>query len=172
MPLGVTPCPVPDGTALAAYREQGAFTDCYRIALEGEFAQSAYVEAFYTTWLFKLERLILARFINRPSTDAEAAALARGATDNFAAWRVEHRGEREILLSDFVGRTRSWLMSAPADPGRGTLLYFGSAIVPTAITGTDRREIGWTFRALSRFHHWYSIALLAAARSRLRRKQH
>ncbi len=169
MPFNITPCPVPDGTALAAYREQGAVTDCFRAELNGSYSHSAYVEAFYTTWLFRLERLILARVVARPSTDAEAAALARGDADQFAAWRVEHRGEREILLSDFMGRTRSWLMSTSDTTIQGTRLYFGSAIVPAQATPDGQRMISWQFRALSRFHYWYSIALLACARRRLRR---
>jgi len=96
---------------------------------------------------------------------AEAAELAQGRRDGFAAWTVEARATDQILLSDFQGRTRSWLMMELLADG-GTRLLFGSAIVPTQAADGERR-IGWGFRALGRFHHFYSLALLASARRRL-----
>jgi hypothetical protein len=75
--------------------------------------QARYVEAFYTTPLFKVERLLLAWFAARPSTDAEAQRLAAGEIATFAAWSVEAREADQLLLCDFKGRTRSWLMSTP-----------------------------------------------------------
>src|SRR4051812_28810807 len=91
-----------------------------------------FVEAFYTTAVFKLERLLLRVFAARPSTDGQAGKLARGELSSFAAWSVEGRAPDQLLLSDFSGRTRSWLMvSASDEPGLAcTRLYFGSAVVP------------------------------------------
>jgi hypothetical protein len=60
--------------------------------------------------LFKLERLLLARLVSKSSTDAQAGQLACGTLDSFAAWSVEERREDQLLMCDFPGRTRSWLM--------------------------------------------------------------
>jgi hypothetical protein len=159
---------LPPGALLAAYRESGAFTDGYVATLDRPIALAAYVDAFYTTPLFKLERLILAAFAKRPSTDLQARQLATGQLDSFAAWRVEARSAEQILLADLSGRTRSWLMVAPADGG-GTLLYFGSAVVPLADPATGQRRMGFAFRALLGFHTLYSRALLFSARRKLTR---
>ena len=58
--------------------------------------------------------------------------------EKFAAWHVENRSENEILMCDFRGRTRSWLMVAPVSTvsDARTRLYFGSAVVPR----TRKRE--------------------------------
>jgi hypothetical protein len=160
---------MPADALLAAYRARGAFTDCYATESEGEVTLERYVTAFYTTLPFRAERLILHLALSRPSTDAEAAALAAGRLDRFAAWRVEERRADQLLLADLQGRTRSWLMVAPAgDAGRArTRLYFGSAIVPVTDPATGRPEMGAAFRALRGFHHHYSVLLLAAARRRV-----
>ena len=86
--------------------------------------------SFYTTWLFKLERFILRRLVNKPSTDAEAFELARGERASFAAWSVEARVTDQIVMCDFLGRTRSWFMVEAIEGGKATRLYFGSAVVP------------------------------------------
>jgi hypothetical protein len=160
----VRACALPDDALLARYAGTGAYTDCYATDLARPVAQADYVEAFYVGRLFRLERWLLARFLHRPSTDAEAKALATGARDTFAAWHVEDRRADQLLLCDLAGRTRSWLMVAPH--GAGTRLYFGSAVVPRAgRTG----GLGFAFHALAGFHTLYSRALLSAARSRLAR---
>jgi hypothetical protein len=126
-----------------------------------------YVEAFYTTWLFKLERFILAWLVDKPSTDSQARALARAELESFAAWSVEARAGNQLLMCDFQSRTRSWLMveAAPAS----TRLYFGSGIVPVVDRASGRKRLGAGFRILLGFHQVYSRALLAAARARLAR---
>ena len=127
----ILPCPLPDASLLSRYRlQQGAYTDCYSTEIDGGVSQAEFVEAFYTTWVFKLERTILKWAVARPSTDAQAALLAQGGLDAFSAWTVEDRREDQLLLCDMHGRTRSWLMAAPAESGNGTRLYFGSAVVP------------------------------------------
>ena len=56
----ILPCPLPDGSLLSRYRlQQGAYTDCYSTEIAGSVSQAEFVEAFYTTWVFKLERAIL-----------------------------------------------------------------------------------------------------------------
>jgi hypothetical protein len=169
--LRITATALPPQGLLAAYRDRGAFTDCYVTTLDRPLTLAAYVDAFYTTPLFKLERLILAAFAKRPSTDLQARQLAIGEVDSFAAWRVEAREPDQILLADMTGRTRSWLMVVPARDGDsgGTRLYFGSAVVPVAHPATGQRRMGFVFSALLGFHKLYSRALLSSARRKLTR---
>ena len=160
--MQVTPCAVPPDTLLANWRCTGAYVDCYVTESERAIALPEYVEAFYTTPLFKVERLILRLLVSRPSSDKDARALAAGNANTFAAWKVEERRADQILLADVSGNTRSWLMVAPASDGQRTRLYFGSAVVPGS-TG----ELGWPFRLLLGFHKRYARALLRAAQRRL-----
>jgi hypothetical protein len=154
----VRACALPEQSLLAKYARPGAYTDCYSAEIARTVSAAEYVEVFYTGSLFKLERLLLARIAFRPSTDEHAKELALGIRDTFAAWRVEERSAEQLLMRDFSGRTRSWLMVIPAGSG-GSRLYFGSAVVP----------MGFRFKALLGFHKLYSRALLDAARSRLAR---
>jgi hypothetical protein len=153
-------------------RERGAYTDCYAAETPQAVSHAEYVEAFYTTWVFKLERLILGLLVSRPSTDAEARHLALGERDKFAAWSVEARAPDQLLLADFVGRTKSWLM-VEKNEGRGsggTRLYFGSAVMPVRDRKTGRSSLGAVHAALLGFHKLYSRVLLRAARARLLRQ--
>ena len=111
----------------------------------------------------------MAWFVSRPSSDAEAKRLAAGELDSFAAWSVEARSVNQLLMCDFQGRTRSWLMVAPVQGGgpAATRLYFGSAVVPTVNKATGHADLGATYRALLGFHKVYSRVLLSAASSRL-----
>lgn len=161
MSSSIQPCPLPDNALLNKYRRDGGYTDCYMTEISIPVSHAQYVNAFYTTTLFKLERFILTWTVSKPSTDTQAKQLADGTRDAFAAWTVEERIEDQLLMCDFVSRTRSWLMVAPLE--KGTRLYFGSAIVSK--TGKSTVELG--YRALIGFHKMYSVALLYAARSRL-----
>ena len=160
---------LPAHALLRRYLRDGHYADCYVVEVPVAVSQAEFVEAFYTTPLFKLERAVLAAAAGKPSTDDEARALARGERDAFAAWTVEDRSDTQLLLADFMGRTRSWLM-AEADGRGGTRLYFGSAIVLKRDRDTGRTSIGTGFGLMLGFHKLYSRALLAAARSRLRHK--
>jgi hypothetical protein len=165
----IQPCALPDDALLLSYAREGAYADCYVTDIGRVVSHAEYVEAFYTTAVFKLERLLLAAFAARPSTDAQAAALARGQLDTFAAWNVEARATDQLLLRGFQGRTRSWLMSAPATHPLGTRLFFGSAVVPVVDRRSGQARMGAAFRALLGFHKLYSRVLLQAAVSRLER---
>ena len=135
-----------------------------------DVSHAEFVEAFYTTWLFKLERWILARFVARPSTDAEARALALGQGHRFAAWTVEQRAPDQVLLQDFTGRTCSWLMTkAAAEPG-STLLYFGSVVTSVRDASTGRPSLGPVHGRLIGFHRLYSRMLIGAAVRKLAQK--
>lgn len=162
--MSPTPCAVPDGSLLSRYRNGADFTDCYTTAIERRITHSDFVRAFYTTWLFKVERWIL-RVVGKPSTDRDAAQLACGAANAFAAWTVEARAPDQLLLCDFLGNTRSWLMVVPQ--GASTSLYFGSAVVARVDRRTGKRALGTSFRLLLGFHRVYSRALLRCARRRL-----
>lgn len=159
-------CPLPPDAALKAYAGSGAYTDCYAVVLPRVITQVEYVEAFYTTPVFKVERWLIAKFLSRPSTDVQAQQLAQGGLNSFAAWSVEQRTSNELVLS--AGRTRSWLMASHA-PGLGsTKLYFGSAVVPRrGAAATARSGMGWQFKAMLGFHRLYSRILLGAACRRL-----
>lgn len=163
------PCEIPQTAFLRACQEGGAYADCYVTEVETLVSQSAFVEAFYTTALFKVERAILKQLANKPSTDIEARQLGEGTTGAFAAWRVERRSSDQLLLADFTGRTKSWLMAMPVGGAAGssrTRLYFGSAVIPRIDARTGVRKMGFAFGALLGFHRLYSRLLLKAARSR------
>jgi hypothetical protein len=167
--FGISATALPAHALLCAYRDRGAYTDCYVTTLDRPLTLAGYVDAFYTTPLFKLERLILAALAKRPSTDLQARQLAIGQIDSFAAWRVEGRQADQILLADMTGRTRSWLMVAPAGDGDGTQLHFGSAVLPVSDPAGGPRRMGFVFGALLGFHKLYARALLLSARRRLTR---
>lgn len=162
-------CPLPPGSLLSAYQAHGAYADCYATDVAGVVTHEAYVAAFYTSPVFKVERTILKWVVAKPATDAQARRLAAATLDQFAAWRVEKRAPNELLLTDYLGRTRSWLMVAPMQMagGAATRLYFGSAVVPPASGKPGREAMGPLFRALLGFHKLYSVVLLRAARSRV-----
>lgn len=146
---------------LQEYRRKGAYTDCFATNVAQSYTHARYVEAFYTTWVFKLERVILKFAISRPSTDGEARELAQRKRETFAAWSVEGRAVNQVLMRDeFTGRTRSWLMSESIPSG--TRLYFGSAVVPRRDGTLPRR-----FSLLLGLHRLYSRILLGAARRRI-----
>ncbi len=153
---------LPASALLNKYSKEGIYTDCYTTGVPTTVALTQYVAAFYTTPIFKLERFILKWAVSRPSsTDADAKRLAAGETDTFAAWQVEERSSNQLLMSDFQGRTRSWLMVEPNESaGAGTRLYFGSAVVPA----TDSSTLPLGFSVLLGFHKIYSEVLLVSAR--------
>lgn len=160
-PGPISETPLPPGALLARYGGAGGYADCFTLAVPGRVTQAAFVEAFYTTPLFRLERLVLALLVARPSTDRAARALAAGESDRFAAWTVEGRTEDQILLCDFLGSTRSWLSTAPGSEGT-TILHFGTAVVPRKGRGMDPG-----FRVMLPLHRLYARALLRAAARRV-----
>jgi len=169
--FGIKKCTVLENTLLSDYSKVGNYTDCYTTDIPGQISFPEFIFAFYTTPLFKLERLILNFTISRPSTDMQAKQLANGVSDRFAAWHVEKRNDNEILMCDLVSRTRSWLMAVPAHDTSQTRLYFGSAVVPRQHTKAEEPSLEFGFRALLGFHQIYSVFLLSSARWRLLRQK-
>lgn len=160
--------PLPDDALLCRYLNRG-YTDCFLTEVAGRVELAQYVEAFYNTQVFRIERHILKWIASRPSTDADVLRLADGSADRFAAWTVEDRADDQLLLSDFRGHTRSWLRVA--DIGKpetaATRLYFGSAVLARQGNEPGDLTLGLSYRALLGFHRVYSRVLLRAARARL-----
>jgi len=163
-------CEIPLSATLLTAQEQDAYADCYSTDIRGSVSLAEFVEAFYTTSLFKVERKLLAWFAGKPATDDDAARLGAGTASSFSAWKVESRSNEQLLLADFTGRTKSWLMAVPVCSPRqpeATRLYFGSAVLPQRSSRPGAPAMGFAFHALSGFHKLYSKGLLQAARSRL-----
>lgn len=163
---GIHPCELPVNALLRVYTDAGDYTDCFATEISRRVTHSQYVAAFYTTPLFKLERAVLI-LVGKSSTDAEARELAEAKRANFAAWTVERRAADQLLLCDFRGKTRSWLMVEPQ--GASTRLYFGSAVVKPRNGGNGEKTMTGGFRMLLGFHRRYSHALLRAASRALER---
>lgn len=166
--MDISKLPLPTNALLGVYSRNGGYTDCYATDLPGAISYEQYVVAFYTTWVFKLERFILKYAIAKPSTDEQAQQVAAGKLDAFAAWSVEARAPNQILMRDLFGRTRSWLMVEPINDGRATRLYFGSAVVPKKSVSGGPAKMPFVFHALLGFHKLYSRILLSAAASKLK----
>lgn len=160
--MRIQPASLPEHALTQAHARNGSYTDCFATTVPRAVSHAQYVEVFYTTWLFKLERWILKWAISRPSTDDEARQLAAGRLERFSAWCVEGRAENQLLMRDeFTRRTASWLMTEPL-PGGGTRLYFGSVVL------SERDgKMGRSFGVLLGFHKLYSRLLLAAVARKL-----
>ncbi len=168
--FSIEKCTVPARTMLDKYLANGAYTDCYMTEISGPVSFPEFIFSFYTTPLFKLERLILKLTVSKPSTDAQARQLAHGEINKFAAWHVEDRSENELLMCDFLGRTRSWFKVIPVSQTH-TRLYFGSAISSRQNPKTGKHPLAFGFKTLLGFHQVYSMLLLYSARSRIRQQQ-
>jgi hypothetical protein len=162
-----TRTPPPDSLLARLAEARGAFADAYTLRLPRPVPLAEFVEAFYTTRLFKVERALIALF-GRPSSDAMARAVARGDGTRLAVWTVEARHADELLMHEDSGATRSWFR-AEAGEGGVTTLWFGSAVVPRRRGPGGEARFSWVFHALLGFHRWYSRALLVAAARRLQR---
>lgn len=159
--LSIEKCSAPENTFLEKYLIDRNYVDCYVTTIDRQVSFSEFIFAFYTTWLFKVEAFILKYTVKKSSSDIEAKKLANAEVDKFAAWTVENRNQNEMLMCDFVGRTRSWFMIEKVEAK--TKLYFGSAVVPK-----KRGEgLGFIFILLLGFHQIYSVLLLYFAKRKL-----
>ena len=161
--------PLPEHSLLFAYHTRGDYTDCFTVDVAGAVSQQQFVAAFYTSRLFKVERFILKWLVAKRSTDREVGLLASGAIDSFAAWTVEGRKPHQLLLCDYQGRTRSWLMveQITGRHGAATWLFFGTGIVSATDRRTGRKTMPLLFRLLLGFHRRYARALLRSAVTKL-----
>ncbi len=154
----------PDSLLGRMAARQGAFADAYSLMVARRVSLAEFVEAFYTTPVFKAERWLMA-LLGKPSTDAMARAVACGTGERIAVWTVEARDADELLMHEDSGVTRSWFCVQPAADG-GTVLWFGSALVPRRRGPGGEPRFGPGFHALLGLHRWYSRVLLAAAARR------
>lgn len=144
---------LPETALLQRYATDPAcYTDCLARDEKGQIDLPTYVTAFYSTWLFKLERGLLG-LLGKSATDAQARDMAEGHTSTFSAWTVEARNGQQLLMCDMGGATRSWFMVAPE--GDKTRLYFGSAVT---------KKDSWVVKLLMPFHNMYARALLRAVK--------
>ncbi len=141
---------VPKGSLLAEFDPPVAYRDCFMREVSGTVSLEAFIERFYCSTAFRLERIALG-LIGRGANNADAQAVAHGKVDSFAAWTVIERREDQILLQDFQGATASWLSVQPN--GQSTRLLFGSWV-----RKPDRPIV----KALMPFHRWYSRVLLGS----------
>lgn len=158
---------LPSNALSAIYKTQGAFVDCYYCEIVRDVSLDEYIQAFYTTPLFKLERSLLSLATFKRASDHDALALSLGKSDRYSIWTVEGREANQIMMRDFTGNTRSWLMVQKATGEAGTRLYFGSVVVPKGRTESGQASFGGLFHLLGKFHQIYSKALLTAAYKRL-----
>jgi hypothetical protein len=170
--LSVQPCPVPPQALLARYAAPaaGGYADGYMMVVPGTVSLPAFVEAFYSSWAFRLELFVVGVVFGKAWSGAMAGRLARGETDGFSAWRVEDRTADELLMREIISdKTRSWLMvqahTEAATPM--TRVYFGSAILPVGVRADGSPRMSALFAPFLGFHRLYSRLLLAAARRRL-----
>ncbi|MDJ0940452.1 MAG: hypothetical protein QNJ00_11885, partial [Woeseiaceae bacterium] len=79
--MGVRAVELPAGALLERYRVdplpgcEPAYVDSYAVSVAGDRSLQEFVSAFYTTPLFRMERLILSGLFSLPSTDADARAV-------------------------------------------------------------------------------------------------
>jgi hypothetical protein len=159
---------VPNDALLKTYRggvrpeRWGAYGDCFAVSIDRVVSLADFVFAFYTSPLFRIERMLLRVFLKAPSTDGQARALADGSRASFAVWYVGKRTATQLLMCDRYERTRSWFRVLPVAGGR-TLLQFGSAIAAapdrTLTSSTHKR-----FSLLLHFHMLYSQLLLHSSK--------
>jgi hypothetical protein len=157
---------LPSAALLIGQARPDDYLDCFAVDLPQSLSLEGYAWAFYTSWLFKLERLILG-WAGHPSTDQQARALARGEIQAFAAWKLEAREAKQMLMRDVTGATCSWLMVEPISSG--TRLYFGSGVRARKRQADGSLKLPFGYRALMGLHVLYSRALLAVAAKRLQR---
>ena len=159
---------VPETSLLKPYDAMpGCAADCFETEIPAAITLSSYVNAFFTSPLFQVERWILGWAIKKPSSDDDIRKLADGSGTGFSAWSVEQRNEHQLLLTVTNNSVRTWLMIEPAKDGKhATRLLFGSAVLPKEDTG----EKGWIYKALAGFHIIYSQLLLWSAKRQLQAK--
>jgi hypothetical protein len=163
---------LPDDALLKTYRGSlhperwGAYADCFAITAPGKVDLPAFVIAFYTSPLFRIEGFILRALLGTRSSRVEAIRLANGSCGEFAAWYVGQRTATQLLMCDRYERTRSWFCVAPSEGG-GTRLLFGSAVAAKRNEKTPVSPLRGASGLLLRFHIVYSQLLLRAAKANL-----
>jgi hypothetical protein len=173
--LSVTQGALPEDSLLRTYRGgarpelwrgQG---DCFAVSVDRVVSLKEFVFAFYTSPIFRIERLILGILAGARSTDIQARRLADGAGCSFAVWRAGERTATQLLMCDRYERTRSWFRVVPLNDAK-TLLQFGSAVASGSGDSSAKGLRGGFFRLLLKFHVVYSQVLLHAAKLGVKRR--
>jgi hypothetical protein len=160
---------VPEESLLVTYRggvhpeRWGTYGDCFAVTVDRVVNLAEFVFAFYSSPVFRIERLMLRVLVGAPSSDSDARAVAGGSAGSFAVWYVGERTATQLLMCDRYERTRSWFRVVPMSGGR-TLLQFGSAVAARGVPTRSGSRGGGVFRLLLGFHVLYSQALLHAAK--------
>jgi hypothetical protein len=141
----------------------GKYGDCFSVTVDRAVDLSEFVFAFYTSPVFRIERLMLRALVGAPSSDSAARAVADGSAASFAVWYVGERTSTQLLMCDRYERTRSWFRVVSMN-GDGTLLQFGSAVAAARDGQMGAMSLGGGFRLLLGFHVLYSQVLLHAAK--------
>jgi hypothetical protein len=158
---------LPKSACLNDYEHRaGVYTDCFQTELPKGGTLESYINAFFNTWLFRIERMILNTAAKKPASDEDIARLAQGTSNTMSAWQVERRDADQILLEVPQTPIRTWLMRS--GEGEKTQLYFGSAILPDAVDRNGNAKMPFLFHALLGFHKLYARALLFSAKRALR----
>ncbi|MDB9708066.1 hypothetical protein OAA76_05785 [Planktotalea frisia] len=158
---------LPKSACLNDYEHHaGVYTDCFQTELPKGGTLESYINAFFNTWLFRIERMILSTAAKKPVSDEDIARLAQGTSNTMSAWQVERRDADQILLEVPQTPIRTWLMRS--GEGEKTQLYFGSAILPDAVDRNGNAKMPFLFHALLGFHKLYARALLFSAKRALR----
>ena len=163
---------LPEDALSFKYAKNSAYTDCFFVDISRKVTFEEFIESFYTTSLFKVERILLSVIVRKPSSDEDAKQLSKGIIKRFAVWTVEQRLSNQVLLCDFTNNTRSWFMIEHQGGTQTdvTRLYFGSVVVPKSVSELGHASFGYLFHLLSGFHNVYSRALLRAAVVQLEKK--
>jgi hypothetical protein len=160
---------VPEESLLVTYRggvhpeHWGRYGDCFAVTVDRVVNLAEFVFAFYSSPVFRIERLMLRVLVGAPSSDSDARAVAGGSAGSFAVWYVGARTATQLLMCDRYERTRSWFRVVPMSGDR-TLLQFGSAVAARGVPTRSGSRGGGVFRLLLGFHVLYSQALLHAAK--------
>ena len=162
----ITATALPEPAFLNVYEaDPHTHTDCFQTSIAKNVPLEDFINAFFNSWLFRIERLILKLTVKKPSTDDDIAKLANGTSDSMAAWRTEQRDVDQILLQVPDTPIRTWLMRQ--SDGDQTRLYFGSTILPARTDKDGKPAMGHMFIVLMGFHKLYARALLYLAKRAL-----
>lgn len=159
---------LPTESLLSRYADHaGAYTDAFKSNVSGQVELQRFLAVFLDTWVFRLERRLLALAGTKGTGSESVKAFAAGDASKFAAWTVEERRDTQVLMK--VGSIRTWLGVTPSSDQ--TQLYFGSALLPRRTDSQGNPAPGRVETWLIPFHKLYSRILLSAATRRLNRLQ-
>lgn len=169
--FAITQGPIPDKALIETYaRIKGGHTDCYYVDVPRYVTLSEFIQTFFSSPVFRLERLLLNMSPTGRSTDQDIANLASGTGNTMAVWKVDAREENQLIMSAGNGPIRTWLKVDTDYPETGkTRLFFGSALAPTRNKNGEQRKLSWVFKVSLGFHGFYSQLLLSLAARRLTR---